>query len=103
MNDSDVEFYTVIENDKLIGYFGKEVAIGNVKYLTGFFINPEYRTKDYTSKFWNLIKDTMSGRFYCGLYKKNTPAIDFIVKNSGKLVLELDFNKSVIFQVEKDV
>jgi ribosomal protein S18 acetylase RimI-like enzyme len=103
MKDSNVEFFTVTEESKIIGYFGRECAIGNVVYLTGFFVKPEYRNKECLKEYWNLLLSKMGQKFYCGVYQKNKPAIDFLLKNNAKRVYELYYNKSLIFKIEEEV
>jgi hypothetical protein len=84
MSDAKVEFYAVTDrNFDLVGYFGKELTHGT-EFLTGFFVCPKYRNQKDLSQFWSLVKSNFKKPFYCGLYDKNKPAINFITKNNGK-------------------
>lgn len=80
-----VQVYSLEENEEVIGYFGIEIGT----YLTGFFIKPEYRNSKYIKEFWNIVNNMFNQKqFYCGVYKKNDRAIEFLKKNNGKLWIE---------------
>lgn len=83
LQENNVKFFVLLENNHLIGYFGKELN-NNSLYLTGFFIKPEFRTKENIRKFWDCINtEFMGGTFFCGVYKKNIPALNFLRRNEG--------------------
>ena len=84
MLNAKVEFHAIHEGDSLVGYFGKEQAAGS-DFLTGFFVMPEYRTKKHLFEFWHIVNSSFTAPFFCGLFEKNKPAIDFIKRNGGKL------------------
>lgn len=81
--DLKVSVYCIEKHNKVIGYFGKEIVDDN-QFLTGFFIKPEYRTKNNIKEFWNKVNTIMGGTsFFCGIYKKNKRAYNFLMKNNG--------------------
>lgn len=77
-------YYNVFEKDKLIGYFCKEEYKESF-YLTGFFLKPEYRIWETKKEFWSIINEKMAGRFYAGIYEKNTRAMKFLSKMGGEI------------------
>ncbi len=98
LQNNKVKFYILIDNNNLIGYFGKEEN-NNSLYLTGFFIKPEFRTKEIVKKFWNCVNtEFMGDTFYCGIYKKNEPAYNFLLKNEGIKVWEQDNSVFIMFK-----
>ena len=101
MKEAGVECHVVYEERELIGYFGKEKAHGQM-FLTGFFVMPEYRTKEDLIEFWALIKKELGPMFYCGLYAKNQPAIDFITRNNAepKATFNHEGEGVVVYKVE---
>lgn len=46
--------------------------------LISFCVKPEYRNKENLEKFGNIIKKLLGKHFECGLFKKNTRAINFL-------------------------
>lgn len=85
LKGADVTFFKVTEGTNLVGYFAKETPSRH-DFLTGFFIKPEFRTKEAKAEFWNLVRSQMSARFYCGLYTKNLPANKFIKSSGGSVI-----------------
>ena len=84
--NANVKVYSLKENNNLIGFFGIEEST----YLSGFFIKPEYRKKEYITQFWNIVnKEFNNKKFYSGIYKKNNKAYNFLLKNNGKIAFEL--------------
>lgn len=79
LNCQNLNFYKLTENEKFCGWFGIEKFYGK-NFLTGFFIMPQNRTKEYVTKFWNIIFSKTSGNFICGIYKKNERARKFLEK-----------------------
>jgi len=69
--------YLFERDSNLIGYYGISGSS-----LTGFFITPENRNKEVISAFWNEVESKFTKDYYCGLYNKNTRAIEFIRKKS---------------------
>ena len=73
--------YSLFDGESLVGYFGREV-VGKQEFLHGFFIKPEYRSKDMLKTFWKIVKSKFSGEITCGLYSVNTRA-QKAVKKAG--------------------
>lgn len=82
--DPSFKFYLLEDNNKQLGFFGKEYS----NYLTTIFIHPDYRNKQSVSKIWNLIKNEFTTPFYTAIYKKNTRALNFYLKNNGRIIRE---------------
>lgn len=75
------DFYALYDTDKSIGYFGIE-HYGGSTFLTGFFLNPDYRTDEVKKWFWKQVdKKASVDTLYCGIYKKNTRAKRFLEKS----------------------
>ncbi len=51
----DIVFYKLFDLSNLIGYFCKETDKYGNKYLTGFFLKPEYRTEESKKEFWEKV------------------------------------------------
>ena len=90
MKQANVKFYKLEINNEIIGYFGHEIC-GSTDYLTGFFIKPKYRNSEYIKQFWNNVYNIFNNKpFYCGIYRKNKKAYDFLIKNKGIIVLSTE-------------
>lgn len=88
MREAKVEFYVVYDKRDLVGYFGKERAAAG-EFLTGFFILPKFRSREYVKKYWAAVLDKFGDKFFCGLYEHNAPAIAFIKRNGGEKHYEI--------------
>lgn len=74
------KFFKLSDNKGLIGYFGTQQT-ENHSMLSGFFIRPKYRKKQYVRKFWRIIDNNFGGKtYFCGVYAKNTRALAFLDK-----------------------
>lgn len=71
----DCYVYTYEKNGQIIGYYGIKGS-----QVAGFFITPENRNKEVITEFWNEVESHFHKEYYCGLYNKNTRAINFIRK-----------------------
>jgi hypothetical protein len=85
VNDT-FEFFTIIQNGEMIGYFGKE-TINDNEVLTTFFIRNEYRSDK--NAIWKFIISHFDSSFYSGLFCVNYRAIRFYKKMGGKIVAEI--------------
>lgn len=95
----NIEFYPLYEDSKLIGYFCKE-EVYNLSFLTGFFIKPEYRKKEYIKEFWNIVNNKFNNKqFYAGIYEKNIPAINFLKRNNAKEINKVKEYKGIVFML----
>lgn len=79
-----VDNLVVYELDNDYGFFGYETK----EYLPIIFVNPKNRNKSDMKYIVECINNTMSDPFYFGLYSKNKKAINFVLKNGGKIVFE---------------
>lgn len=84
----ELVIYELFCDDEFSGYYG----VQNGKILTGFFILPKFRTKDFILKFWRIVKSKFKGSMFCGLYGHNTRAINFIKKTGFMLYSEQEPN-----------
>lgn len=86
---NELEFYLLEDEDGyFVGYFGKE---GNV--LTTFGIVKEYRNKEVSDGFWKVVKENMGGEIICGLYNRNTRAIEWLKKNGAIKISDVEDTK----------
>lgn len=97
-----VEFNVIHDGSDLVGYFVKEMCQG-AEFLSGFFVMPKYRKKETIGEFWAMIKSEFNTPFFCGLYKKNKPAIEFIKRNGGEIAASVDdqAEPGLIFRMEQ--
>ncbi len=91
----EVKQFTFYELDD-IGFFGKE-EVYDLKFLTSFFIKPEYRNKETIAKFWQQVREIMGETFFSLVHPKNKPAIDFL-KREGQLIATED--NHLIFEIQ---
>lgn len=100
LQDAGVIFFKILDGDKLVGYFGKEVY-GEKQYLTGFFLMPQFRNEGSRGNFWNLIESHFNIPFFCGLYEKNIPANKFIQSQGGRPVrrVALSDGEAVLYKI----
>lgn len=82
------KFYTIKKDESLFGYFGTEF-INDTNFLTSFFIMPEFRNKEDSKEFWNIIFNHFDNKpFITGIYSNNTRASKWLEKNGGVLLGE---------------
>lgn len=81
--NNDVQCYVLINDNNVIGYFG-DLVYNNESWLTGFFIKPEFRTKDLKKSFWDIVVNHFNGKFKVGMILKNPPGIKFLLANGCK-------------------
>jgi hypothetical protein len=95
MNEANVDIHLVKKNEEIIGFYGIEK---NELYnnLTGFFLKPEYRTKENVTELWNKIDENFDKDYYVGVFSKNTRAIEFLSK---KTQTKYEHNNVVVFKV----
>lgn len=91
-------FHKITVDNKEVGFFGKE-SFGQ-DWLTGFFLVPEYRGSKGVEIFKDRVFAEFSPFFMCGLYTKNTRAINFIKKLGGHVVFQND--EQTILGVSKE-
>ena len=84
MSCPEIVFYKIFDLSRLIGYFCKETDKYGNKYLTGFFLKPEYRNWDYIKEFWSIVNKEIGEDYSVGLYEKNSRAVKFIERSGGK-------------------
>lgn len=90
-----VDFHLLKQNQEVIGYYGIERKEG-LSYLTGFFLKPNYRTKEVITKFWNEVDSHFNTDYFIGVFAKNTPAIEFLSK---KTTTKYEIDNTVLFRV----
>lgn len=88
------KIYLLKKEDKVIGYYG----IDGIS-LTGFFIVPEERNPDTINLFWKEVKEKFNGDFYCGLYNRNTRAINFVRKQT--IIQEYPVEQGIFFKIKR--
>lgn len=94
-------FYEVFEGLELAGFFVKYETVDG-KVLEGFHVGKKYRTADFLKEYWDLIKRTFDGSFYCGTGARNHRALKHLEKQgfkwrkdvveNGKLLVVLEYN-----------
>jgi len=95
------DFYALYDADKSIGYFGIE-HYGGATFLTGFFLNPEYRTPEVKSWFWKQVdKKANVDTLYCGIYKKNTRAKAFLERSGFTHMHDRSLDGTIVTQLFK--
>lgn len=85
------EMFECTLDDKFIGYFGVEhisLSGGKIQMLNGFFLLPEYRTKEVKEAFLKCIskKITDGKGFITGIYSKNERAIRFFESMGAEII-----------------
>lgn len=86
-----IKIYECTAEEKFMGYFGIEVIPiqneGKIQALTGFFIMPEFRTKEYKQAFIEHIKDQFPSRsILTYIFTKNTRARGFFARYGGNVL-----------------
>lgn len=93
--DCNVEVHLIKENDEIIGYYGLENKDG-MGSLTGFFLKPEYRTKEHITKFWKEVDSHFDKDYFIGVFARNTRVIEFLKK---KTTMKYEIDNVVLFRV----
>jgi hypothetical protein len=70
----------------MVGFFGTEEYI----YVNTIFVNPSYRKSEYMKAFYKCLTSIVGDNYITALYKKNTRAIQFYIKNNGKVITDLE-------------
>jgi len=78
---SKFTFYEIHKGNNLVGYFGIE-NLNGIALLSGYFIMPEYRTKEFLIQFMRIVKSKLPSTFFTALYEKNVRAEKFLKKNN---------------------
>lgn len=104
MTKADVEFFVIFQERDLVGYFGRERS-DTAEFLTGFFVMPKYRNSKSMKTFWKIIQSKFGPTFFCGLFEKNLPAIEFIKKNKGEPMAKIKHHSEpgIIFRIKGHV
>ena len=97
----DLLFYELDDEDgNFVGYFGLEPQ-DKFTVLSTFGILNEYRNKETSIAFWKTVL-AMVGELVCGLYTRNTRAINWILKSGAKQTMKLeDVDEGESFQTFK--
>jgi predicted acetyltransferase len=91
---NNITIYSLFDNNNFVGYFGEEPAKSD-KFLTGFFIMPEYR-KTLKKEFFHEIVKHFNGKFKAALPISNKPAQNFLLKNGCEIMTFV--NNGVMFE-----
>lgn len=81
--------YEIVKDGETIAYFGKETVYDRPDFLCGFFIIPEYRTREFVIKFWKILKSKYKSIIFCSIYNKNVRALRFLKKKGFIFVVEV--------------
>ncbi len=98
---ADFCFYVLTDGNNEVGFYGTE-SCKTEKFLTSFFIRPEYRKESFIKDFWDNVKSSIGDTaYYTGVYTKNTRAINFL-KKKGKIIMSgtnKEGNDYVVFEL----
>lgn len=81
-----MEWYKVLVKGRVVGYC---IMCQTYSFLYSFGINMQYRNRMELEDFFSQVKKYFGQGFTCGLWAKNTRAIDFLIKN-GMQIYESD-------------
>lgn len=97
----DFEFYKVVDGE-VIGFVGIEPSI---EHLTTFCLKNGFRTNENKDKLWQLINGLFENGFKCGLYLKNSRAINYLLKRGCTVKCESEYNGNpiVVLNYKKEV
>lgn len=95
LKEANVEIHLIEQDNEVIGYYGIEKN-GWINNLTGFFLKPDFRTKEHITDFWNKVDNNFDRDYYIGIYPHNTRAIEFLNK---KTTTKYESNDCVVFKV----
>lgn len=102
MKQTNLKFHVIYNNEELVGYFGKEV-VNDSLFLTGFFIKPKFRTKKFIKEFWDNVNTEFNNKnFYCAIYEKNIPAVNFLKRNGGIEYRKIEELKGIVFMFNQE-
>lgn len=71
-----LEYFGIYYEEMLIGF-----TVTGPKLLFSFGINIQYRTKEIVLKWWQCVLTYLGQDFVTFLFKKNKPAVDFLMRN----------------------
>lgn len=79
--DRSFQFHRVYDGDELVAYWGTEYG----RYVNLIFVKPSHRTREFMSRFWRRVQESVGNPFYSAVYTKNLPAVDFYRKRGGAM------------------
>ena len=84
------EMFKCEVDGEFAGYFGLErqkVGDGVLQLLTGFFIMPKFRHRNFRYKFLRVVKGKFpKNKILTLIYDKNERAMKFLKRNGGKTI-----------------
>ncbi len=96
-NDTyQLRFFEIRLNKEPFGFFATE-TYQTLNFLTTFFVMPKYRTSEYMEGYWQLIRERFSYKpFESAIYEKNTPAVNHLKRNGGRVVSRMKHKNNVV-------
>lgn len=86
--------YSISFKNEIIGFF---VLVEDI-LLYSFGINKNYRTREITTTWLNMVKDLMPSDFIVCLRSENTRAINFFVRNDFEIFSQDDQDVTLIYK-----
>lgn len=74
------KMYLVNVDGKMAAYFVWHETEQGELVMEGFHVMPEYRSREFLTKFWNIVKEKFEKSFRTGICSKNEPAIKSLFK-----------------------
>lgn len=83
--------YSLYVGDDFAGYFGREIFEHNgeeYQTMTGFFVMPQFRERNFITQFWITVRRTFEDYpFLVGIFTKNERASNFL-QEEGEVVYQ---------------
>jgi hypothetical protein len=92
LQSENFKMYELTEKGAFVGYVGVS-SNSQFRYVQGFFIMPEFRSKYIFSEFFKQIKHLCGESAYIPVYEKNTRANLFLTKNKCSFVQSMNDDK----------
>jgi len=99
ISDSSV-MYVVNVNGKLAAYFVWHKTEAGELVLEGFHVLKEFRSREFLTEFWQMVKDKFGGSFITGICSRNEPAIKSLMK-AGLQAINVTINEGHVFIILK--
>ena len=93
------EIYSVFKDEILAAFFVKFETDGK-QALNGFHVLKEYRTREFLTEFWQIVKSKFDKSIYTGIYCKNEPALKCLLK-AGFMINNLVLHDNKVFVILK--
>lgn len=99
ISEVSVMYVLRVDNDPA-GFFVKYENSEGTVALEGFHVGVKYRTPEFLSQFWAMVKENLGPEILTGIYEKNKQALDHLLKQGFRIENSIE-EKGKLFYILK--